>query len=106
MKFFSCVENLHSFVLKSSEHNGSLDDLDEEENHVPPPLDHQSHEELQDSPQVVRCGGEDGEPGREMSQRQGLNVDVPGSSSVRSGGGQSAESPRLLTTRVSQYVID
>ncbi|XP_054863303.1 acyl-CoA-binding domain-containing protein 5A isoform X2 [Amphiprion ocellaris] len=65
-----------------SEHNRSLDDLDEEENHVLLPL-----EEQQEDVQGIRCGGEDGEAGGTAPQKQRLNVDVPGSSLVRRGRG-------------------
>uniref|UniRef100_A0A3Q1FSW7 Acyl-CoA-binding domain-containing protein 5 n=1 Tax=Acanthochromis polyacanthus TaxID=80966 RepID=A0A3Q1FSW7_9TELE len=65
-----------------SEHNRSLDDLDEEESHVLLPL-----EEQQEDVQGIRCGGEDGEAGGTAPQKQRLNVDVPGSSLVRRGRG-------------------
>ncbi|XP_059183191.1 acyl-CoA-binding domain-containing protein 5A [Centropristis striata] len=76
----------------SSEHNRSLDDLDEEENHVLPTLEEpQATQELQDdvhgAPQGVRCGGEDGENGGTRTQRQRLNADMPDSSLVRRGRG-------------------
>lgn len=78
------------FFLKNSEHNRSLDDLDEEENHLQPPLEErrETQEDVQGPLQVVRCGGEDGEAGGAMSQR--LNVTVPGGSSVRRGRGKAA----------------
>eukprot|EP00064_Thunnus_orientalis_P018199 superscaffoldBa00004108_g18292 len=41
----------------SSEHNRSLDELDEEENHVLPPLDHDTHEDVVGPPQVIRSPG-------------------------------------------------
>ncbi|KAL7373166.1 hypothetical protein ABVT39_000413 [Epinephelus coioides] len=77
---------------ESSEHNRSLDDLEEEENHVLPPLEEpQATQELQEdvhgAPQGVRCGGEDGENGGTMSQRQRLNVNMPNSALVRRGRG-------------------
>uniref|UniRef100_A0AAX7VU25 Acyl-CoA-binding domain-containing protein 5 n=1 Tax=Astatotilapia calliptera TaxID=8154 RepID=A0AAX7VU25_ASTCA len=78
---------------ENSEHNRSLDDLDEEENHLQPPLEErrETQEDVQGPLQVVRCGGEDGEAGGAMSQR--LNVTVPGGSSVRRGRG--SRSPGL-----------
>lgn len=80
--------------LQSSEHNRTLDDLDEEENHVLPPVEEsQATRELQEDvhgpPQVIRCGGEDGENGGRMSQRQRLNADMRDSSSVRRGRGKT-----------------
>lgn len=39
-------------------------------------------------PQVVRCGGEDGENGRPMSQRQRSHADMRDSSSARRGRGR------------------
>ncbi|XP_067434818.1 acyl-CoA-binding domain-containing protein 5A isoform X2 [Thunnus thynnus] len=78
---------------ESSEHNRSLDELDEDENHVLPPLDHETHEDVVGPPQVIRCGGEDGDTGGTMSQRQRLNVDMPDSSLVRRGRG--SRSPGL-----------
>lgn len=80
--------------LQSSEHNRTLDDLDEEENHVLPPVEEsQATRELQGDvhgpPQVIRCGGEDGENGGTMSQRQRLNADMRDSSSVRRGRGKT-----------------
>lgn len=84
--------NNHSNVnlLQSSEHNRSLDELDEEENHVLPPLDHETHEDVEGPPQVIRCGGEDGDTGGTMLQRQRLNADMPDSSVVRRGRGKDA----------------
>ncbi|KAM9839792.1 acyl-CoA-binding domain-containing protein 5A [Aulostomus maculatus] len=69
---------------ESSEHNRSLDELEEDENHVLLPLD---HEAAPDPPQVLRCGGEDGDAGGSASQRQRLNVNQPDRSAVRSGRG-------------------
>ncbi|TMS08995.1 Acyl-CoA-binding domain-containing protein 5A [Larimichthys crocea] len=82
---------------ESSEHNRSLDDLDDEENHVMPPLaEPQATQELQEdvhgTAQVIRCGGEDGENGGTMSQRQRLNAGVP-DSSVRRGRGSKSPGP-------------
>lgn len=72
-----------------------MDDLEEEENHVLPPLEEpQATQELQEdvhgAPQGIRCGGEDGENSGTMSQRQRqrLNVDMPNSSLVRRGRGK------------------
>ncbi|CAI5672734.1 unnamed protein product [Oreochromis niloticus] len=78
---------------ENSEHNRSLDDLDEEQNHLQPPLEErrETREDVQGPLQVVRCGGEDGEAGGAMSQR--LNVNVPGGSSARRGRG--SRSPGL-----------
>lgn len=70
-----------------------MDDLDEEENHVLPPLEEpQATQELQEDvdgpPQVIRCGGEDGENGGAMSQRQKVNSNMSDSSLVRRGRGK------------------
>ncbi|XP_013860867.1 acyl-CoA-binding domain-containing protein 5A [Austrofundulus limnaeus] len=74
---------------ENSEHNRSLDDLDEE-SHVLLPVE-ELQEDAQDPPQAVRCGGEDGEAGGTHKQR--LDVDMPGSSSSRRGKG--SRSPGL-----------
>ncbi|XP_017262311.1 acyl-CoA-binding domain-containing protein 5A [Kryptolebias marmoratus] len=76
---------------ESSEHNRSLDDLDEE-SHVLLPIE-ELQEDVQGPPRALRCGGEDGEAGGTGSQRQRLTVDVPGSSSSRRGRG--SRSPGL-----------
>ncbi|XP_047424399.1 acyl-CoA-binding domain-containing protein 5A isoform X2 [Mugil cephalus] len=68
---------------ENSEHNRSLDDLDEDENHAVPPRE----EDVRGPQQAVRCGGEDGEEAGATSQRRRLNVDAPGSSLVRRGRG-------------------
>ncbi|XP_028289243.1 acyl-CoA-binding domain-containing protein 5A [Parambassis ranga] len=82
-------DSVDQFGQESSEHNRSLDDLEEEESHVLLP-----GEVLQESsPEVIRCGGEDGEAGGTMSQGQRLNVDVPRSSLIRRGHG--SRSPGL-----------
>ncbi|KAM6971090.1 acyl-CoA-binding domain-containing protein 5A [Tautogolabrus adspersus] len=83
---------------ENSEHNHSLDELDEEENHILTPLDEpevtrELQEEIHDPSQVVRCGGEDGDNSGTMSQRQRLNADMPDSSLVRRGRG--SKSPGL-----------
>ncbi|KAM9337678.1 acyl-CoA-binding domain-containing protein 5A [Symphorus nematophorus] len=83
---------------ENSEHNRSLDDLDEEENHVLPPLEEpqatqQHQEEVHGPPQVITCGGEDGENGGAMTQRQRLNADMKDGSVVRKGRG--SRSPGL-----------
>ncbi|XP_071340843.1 acyl-CoA-binding domain-containing protein 5A [Trachinotus anak] len=77
---------------ESPEHNRSLDDLDEEENHVLEPLEatQEIQEGVQGPPKVIRCGGEDGETGGTMSQRQRLNADRPDGSLVRRGQGSSS----------------
>uniref|UniRef100_A0A3Q2Q6U0 Acyl-CoA binding domain containing 5a n=1 Tax=Fundulus heteroclitus TaxID=8078 RepID=A0A3Q2Q6U0_FUNHE len=63
---------------ENSEHNRSLDDLEEEESRV-----RLAEEDVQDPPQGVRCGGEEGETGGTASQRQRLNVETTGRSVVR-----------------------
>ncbi|KAM4543626.1 acyl-CoA-binding domain-containing protein 5A [Fundulus diaphanus] len=63
---------------ENSEHNRSLDDLEEEESRV-----RLAEEDVQDPPQAVRCGGEEGETGGTASQRQRLNVETTGRSVVR-----------------------
>ncbi|XP_071397892.1 acyl-CoA-binding domain-containing protein 5A [Centroberyx affinis] len=77
---------------ESSEHNRSMDDLDEEENQVLPPLEEpqalqENQEDLHTPPEGVRCGGEDGETGGTISRRQRLNADMPDGSLVRRGRG-------------------
>ncbi|XP_053198552.1 acyl-CoA-binding domain-containing protein 5A [Scomber japonicus] len=74
---------------ENSEHNRSLDELDEEENQALPPLDHEAHEEVEGPPHVVRCGGEDGDAGGTMTQRQRqrLSADMKEGSLVRRGRG-------------------
>ena len=74
-------------LLQNSEHNRSLDDLDEEESPNLLPVE-ELQEDAQEPPQAVRCGGEDGEPGGAVSQRSRQNVDIPGRSSVRRGRGK------------------
>lgn len=77
---------------ESSEHNRSLDDLDEEENHVLPPIE-ESHAmrklqgDVDGPPQVIRCGGEDGDNGGKISQRPRMNANMPDSSLARRGRG-------------------
>ncbi|XP_068160548.1 acyl-CoA-binding domain-containing protein 5A isoform X2 [Antennarius striatus] len=83
---------------ENSELNCSVDELDEEENHVQPLSDEpqqevQEEEEVQGPPQVIRCGGEDGENSGTMSQRQRLNADVPEGSLVRRGGDSKSQEP-------------
>lgn len=73
-------------VFQSSEHNRSLDDLEEEDGHVQLSAE-EGQEVVQGPPQAVRCGGEEGEAGGTLSQRR---VDVSGSSSVRRGRGKVA----------------
>ncbi|XP_061777606.1 acyl-CoA-binding domain-containing protein 5A isoform X1 [Nerophis ophidion] len=55
---------------ENSEQNRSLDGLEEEED----------GEDVQGPPQVIKCGGEDGDAGRSVNQRSRLNVDMPNSS--------------------------
>ncbi|XP_037550081.1 acyl-CoA-binding domain-containing protein 5A isoform X2 [Nematolebias whitei] len=74
-----------------SEHNRSLDDLDEE-SHALLPVE-ELLEDVQEPPQAVKCGGEDGEAGGTGSEKRSLNVDVPGRSS--SGKGRGSRSPGL-----------
>lgn len=73
-----------------SDPNHSLDDL-EEESYVLPPVEEtqELQEDAHSAPQVVRCGGEDGENGRSMSQRQRLNADMQDTSLVRRGRGKT-----------------
>ncbi|KAF1373204.1 hypothetical protein PFLUV_G00257930 [Perca fluviatilis] len=71
---------------ENSEHNHSFDDLDEDENHVLPPLEEpqaaqERQEEVHGAVQGIRCGGEDGESGGAMSQRP--NAAMSDSSMVR-----------------------
>ncbi|KAM3593409.1 uncharacterized protein V6R79_012381 [Siganus canaliculatus] len=83
---------------ESSERNHSLDDLHEENHVLPLPQDEpwtaqEPHEDINDPPQVVRCGGEDGESGAAMSRRQRLNAGVPESALVRRGRGSRSPGP-------------
>ncbi|KAK1884824.1 Acyl-CoA-binding domain containing protein 5A [Dissostichus eleginoides] len=71
---------------ESSEHNQSLDDLDEDENHVLSPLE-EPQDDVDGAPEGIMCGGEDGENGGTVSQRQRLNADMSNSSLVRREGG-------------------
>lgn len=97
-------------LLQSSEHNRSLDDLDEEENHVLPPLEEpQATQELQEDvdgpPQVIRCGGEDGENGGTMSQRQRVNADMQDSSVARRGRGKAVLIGHLYSENLGVFVV-
>ena len=66
-----------------------MDDLDEEENlEEEPQATQERQEDVQGAPQGIRCGGEDGENGGTMSQRQRLNVNTPDGSLVRRGRGK------------------
>ncbi|MEQ2164457.1 hypothetical protein GOODEAATRI_006833 [Goodea atripinnis] len=76
-----------SFFAQSSEHNRSLDDLEEDVLLV--------EENVQDPPQAVRCGGEEGETGGTVSQRPRLNVDMPGSSLARRAQGEEEPTGHL-----------
>uniref|UniRef100_UPI0037E7EE36 acyl-CoA-binding domain-containing protein 5A isoform X2 n=1 Tax=Semicossyphus pulcher TaxID=241346 RepID=UPI0037E7EE36 len=84
---------------ENSEHNRSLDELDEDENHVLPSLEEPEgtqdlqEEDVHGPPQVIRCGGEDGDDGGTVSQRQRLNAGMLDSSLVRRGRG--SRSPGL-----------
>ncbi|CAJ1082655.1 LOW QUALITY PROTEIN: acyl-CoA-binding domain-containing protein 5 [Xyrichtys novacula] len=85
---------------ENSEHNRSLDELDEDENHNPSPQEESEaagelQEDIHDPPQVLRCGGEDGDNGGSVSQRQRLNAGMPDSSLVRRG--QGSRSPGLAS---------
>lgn len=80
-------------VFQRSEHNQSLDDLDEE-SHALLPVD-ELLEDVQEPPQAVKCGGEDGEAGGTGLERQSLNVDVPGRSSSGRGRGKVAPAGNL-----------
>ncbi|KAF0028435.1 hypothetical protein F2P81_019522 [Scophthalmus maximus] len=78
----------------SPDRSRSLDELGDEESHAPqpPPPPEATQgigEDLQAPPEVVRCGGEDGEPGGTMSQSHRPDADV-----VRGGrGGRGSRSP-------------
>ncbi|XP_029385214.1 acyl-CoA-binding domain-containing protein 5A isoform X2 [Echeneis naucrates] len=72
---------------ESAEHNHSLDDINEEENHVPFKAAQDIQDGVQGLPNVIRCGGEDGETGGasgSVSQRH-PNPDMLDSSLVRRG---------------------
>ncbi|XP_054622176.1 acyl-CoA-binding domain-containing protein 5A isoform X2 [Dunckerocampus dactyliophorus] len=62
-------DHISSYSASSLEQNRSLDDLEEED-----------CEGVQGPPQVIKCGGEDGDTGRSITQRSRLNVDMPNSS--------------------------
>ncbi|CAG5896117.1 unnamed protein product [Menidia menidia] len=68
----------------SSEHNRSLDDLDEEESPALPPVGGQQ-EDARDPPRGTRRGGEDGEPGGVGSLRPRPDADISGGSLVQRG---------------------
>lgn len=72
---------------QNSEHNRSVIDTDDEENHVPQPLE--DSEDFQGPPQVIRCGGEDGETTGSLSHRHKLNADKD-RSLIRRGRGNVA----------------
>uniref|UniRef100_A0A8C6PBC7 Acyl-CoA-binding domain-containing protein 5 n=1 Tax=Nothobranchius furzeri TaxID=105023 RepID=A0A8C6PBC7_NOTFU len=77
---------------ENSEHNRSLDDLEEEEeeeSHALLPVEVQEDAPLE----VIKCGGEEGEADGTRSQT--LNVNVSGSSSSRRGQGTISRSPGL-----------
>ncbi|XP_039983321.1 acyl-CoA-binding domain-containing protein 5A [Xiphias gladius] len=78
---------------ESPEHNRSLDNLDEEQNLMLQPIEatQEIEEDVEGPPKVKRCGGEDGETGGTMSQRQSLNADMPDSSLVRGGKGSRSQ---------------
>ncbi|XP_015260247.1 PREDICTED: acyl-CoA-binding domain-containing protein 5A-like [Cyprinodon variegatus] len=73
---------------ENSEHNRSLDDLEEEESQL-----RHAEEDVQDPPQAVRCGGEEGETGGTVSQRQRLDVEMPDGASARRGKGSRSPGP-------------
>lgn len=86
--------------LQNSEHNRSPDGLDDEENQVSAPVEEsRAEQEFQEDdrapPQVVRCGGEDGENGGAMAPRQRFNADGSSSSVVRRGRGETLAGLRL-----------
>ena len=64
-----------------------MDDLDEDENHVLSPLE-EPQDDVDGAPEGIMCGGEDGENGGTVSQRQRLNADMSNSSLVRREGGK------------------
>ncbi|KAM9712789.1 acyl-CoA-binding domain-containing protein 5A isoform 2-T2 [Menidia menidia] len=79
---------------ESSEHNRSLDDLDEEESPALPPLGGQQ-EDARDPPLDIRRGGEDGEPGGVGSLRPRPEADISGGSLAQRG--QGSRSPGLCS---------
>lgn len=85
-----------SFIhrCQTSEHSRSLDGLDDEESQVLAPVkesgaEREVQEDHQAPPQVVRCGGEDGENGGAMPPRQRFNAEGSSSSAVRRGRGET-----------------
>lgn len=83
-----------------------LDDLEEGESQHPV----EEMQELQryDPPQVVRCGGEDGDSGRPMSQRQRSHGDMRESSLARRGRGRCRtleQLEALKTSRISHVCM-
>ncbi|KAG7525409.1 hypothetical protein JOB18_026588 [Solea senegalensis] len=89
---------------ESADRNRSLDDLDEEESHVLQPLEATQgiQDEFYAPAEVVRCGGEDGDSGGTMTQRQGLEGDVP-DSAVRRGGRGSRSQDRGSGTMMPMH---
>ncbi|XP_056155394.1 acyl-CoA-binding domain-containing protein 5A [Lampris incognitus] len=83
---------------ESSEHNHSMDDLEEEESQLPlpplgePQLTSETQEDLQGPPEGIRFGGEDSKTGGAISQKQRLNTDMPDGSVVRRGRGKTSSS--------------
>ena len=87
-------------LFQSPENNRSLNELDEEENCVLQPLEATQgiQEEGRGPPKVKRCGGEEGETGGTVSQRQRLNADMPDGSLVRGQGKVcTCEEPKRTT---------
>lgn len=92
-------------LIQSSEHNHSLDDTDEEENHILEPQTTQENQEgAQGPPHVIRCGGEDEEAGGPMCQRHKLNAGMRNSSSFRRGKGKVSLS--VYTQRFECVCVD
>lgn len=73
-------------LFQISDRTHLLDDLEEGESR--PPVEEMQELQLNDPPQVVRCGGEDGDSGRPMSQRQRSHADMRESSLARRGRGR------------------
>lgn len=82
------VKHLTDFasLLQISDRKHLLDDLEEGERQ--PPVEEMQELQLYDPPQVVRRGGEDGDSGRPMSQRQRSHAEMRESSLARRGRGR------------------
>uniref|UniRef100_A0A8C5NC57 ACB domain-containing protein n=1 Tax=Gouania willdenowi TaxID=441366 RepID=A0A8C5NC57_GOUWI len=78
-------DSVDQFGQETSEHNQSMDDLEEEDGHLLPP--DEAQDEVQELPQGVQCGGEEGEAGGMSSQRHNTSMETTRGSVDRRGRG-------------------